>query len=226
MSSVASRPPTSASVAPATASRPASTACVTGRPCAIVLIQPGRSSSGTLTPQKMRSTAKTRFEKTASSRTRSETAACASPSAVHEKAAAAIVRTSRGSDRAASSTSRTSAPNAKLESETTAPLARDRMAHREEPRQRRELDRVADDVERVVLELGRPAEVGEEEHLEQGRHDHRRHEQGRVQPAEEAAEAEQPPEERNAERRHVSESVARRRADSRKRPSSIDPTTV
>ena len=106
------------------------------------------------------------------------------------------------------------------------PLAGDRLAHREEPGQRRELDRVADDVERVRLELGRPAEIGEEEHLEERRHDQRRDEQGRMEPAEEAAEAEQPADQGDADGRHVSERDAWRRADSRKRPRSSAPTTV
>ena len=88
-----------------------------------MLIHPGRSSSGTLTPQKTSSTAKTRFENTASSRTRSAIAACATPSAAHEKAAVAIASTSSGSAPAASSTSSRSAPNAKLVSETATPSA-------------------------------------------------------------------------------------------------------
>ena len=96
---------------------------MTGSACATVLIQPGRSSSGTLTPQKTSSTAKTRLEKTASSRTRSAIAACAIPSAVHENAAVAIASTSSGSEPAASSTSSRSAPNAKLVSETARPIA-------------------------------------------------------------------------------------------------------
>ena len=88
-----------------------------------MLIQAGSASSGTLTPQKTSSTAKTRLEKTASSRTRRAIAACATPSAVHEKAAVTIVSTSNGSEPADTSTSRTSAPNVKLVTETATPIA-------------------------------------------------------------------------------------------------------
>ena len=98
-----------------------------------------------MTPQKTSSSAKTRFEKTASSRTRNAIAACAIPSAVHEKAAVAIVSTSSGSEPLEISTSSMSAPNAKLVSETVTPIA---IAGR--PRPRKRASRLAGDASRCA----------------------------------------------------------------------------
>ena len=79
---------------PSASFRAASIPCVSGTPWASVLIQPGRSCSGTFTPQKTSRKPKKRFEDTAVSRKRSPMAAFRSPSPVHAKAVTAITSAS------------------------------------------------------------------------------------------------------------------------------------
>ena len=60
------------------------------------------------------------------------------------------------------------------------PLLRDRLRHREEARHRGCDERVADDEERVVLDIGSATEEDEEDHLGDGRDQQHHHEQRRA----------------------------------------------
>jgi hypothetical protein len=70
--------------------------------------------------------------------------------------------------------------------------------HPQEPLKRGREERVADDEVRVVRDDGRPAEVREEEQLEQRRDHEHRDGDPRVEPAEERAVARQAPSEEDA----------------------------
>ena len=92
-------------------------------------------------------------------------------------------------------------------------LARDRMGHREEARDRRVLDGVSDHVELVRLDARTSPDVDEQQDLEDGGDDQGGEEDPRREPVDEAPVRGQPADEEDAERdRHVSERLALRRA--------------
>ena len=96
-------------------------------------------------------------------------------------------------------------------------LVRDRHRHPVDRRHRADLDRVADDEERVALAgLGVAAEVGEEEDLEERRAEHRRDVERGADPVEERAKRDQPADEEDAER--WSPSGQRQRRPGQRRP--------
>jgi hypothetical protein len=105
------------------------------------------------------------------------------------------------------------------------PLIRDRVRHPEQAWHGGGDHRIADDVESVVLDAGRPPEVREEQDLRDRRDEQDDHEQVRVQPTEQRAVAQEPAYREHAESpRHVSASVARRRAERRNTRSSNAPS--
>ena len=99
-------------------------AWVNGIPCAAVLIQLGRSSSGTLAPVKISRKPKITFESTAFSRIRRLAAALTSPRPVQEKAAIRTTNPSGASELAGRWTPRTSAPTSSENAATKAPFSR------------------------------------------------------------------------------------------------------
>ena len=139
------------------------------------------------------------FDRTADSRTRSAMAPAARPSPVQENAATAMTTVSSGrlasgqrdaqqqrpegqgdqrADEAVDDDGQRAAeeqrdPPGRADQQQAeglrVPLALDRVAHREQARDRRELDRVADQEERVVADAGVAADVGEEQDLEDRR---------------------------------------------------------
>ena len=106
------------------------------------------------------------------------------------------------------------------------PLLGDRLRHREEARHGGRDERVADDEEGVVLDVGRPPEEDEEDHLRDGRDQQHHHEQRGLQPGEERPVAEPAADREDAQRLHVSPSVARSRARRRNAFSSSPPSTA
>jgi hypothetical protein len=91
-------------------------------------------------------------------------------------------------------------------------LAADRHRDAVDARHRRDLDGVADDVERIVSDAAEAAEVGEEEHLEERVAQHRRDVERRALPAEEGAIAHHAAQEEDAQAVHTSERDAFSRA--------------
>src|SRR5213076_164552 len=83
---------------------------VNGIPCAAVLIQLGRSSSGTFAPVKISRKPKMTFESTAFSRIRRLAAAFTNPRPVQERAAIRTTSPSGASELVGRCTPRTSAP--------------------------------------------------------------------------------------------------------------------
>ena len=197
-----------------------------------------------------------KFESTAVSRQRRPIAALSSPIPVHENATITIESTTPGTAESPRWIPKMNTPTTSAKAATMAPFATDgkrapeeqrdpvrgrdderrqrqrepllgdRLRHREEARHRGRDERVADDEEGVVLDVGGAPEEDEEDHLGDGRDQQHHHEQRGLQPGEQRAVAQPAADREHAQRLHVSPRVARSRARRRNALSSTPPSTA